>query len=405
MNRSLPRLALLIAGPIILAGSACVFLTEPARGQPGSRPAETSRKVRVLVLEGTPYNRGLTHGKAMKQQIHEVAKLWKEFVAAVFKTDADAFFRRFVRETNFLSAIKKWTPDLVDEIRGMAEGAGVDFDTMLTLQLPDEVFVNGKAIAGEHCTSLGFDKKGTQPACIAQNMDVPAFADGFQVVLHVKEPNSDVEAFVLTQAGCIGFNGMNNHSVGICCNALWMLNSSRDGLPVACIVRGVLKQPTEADAVAFVRNVKHASGQNYIVGGLEHAYSFECSAHKVTRFQPYGRDDVVWHTNNPLANDDCDEPYRALRADPEELEKKEANSRSRLHCVERRMKDNVTARELEHIKGTLSSYPVCCAKKDKYGSFTFASTIMVLGEKPVLHIAPGPPNVTPFESLSFTPAK
>jgi len=48
---------------------------------------------------------------------------------------------------------------------------------------------------------------------------------------------------------------------------------------------------------------------------------------------------------------------------------------------------------------------VCCAKKDKYGSFTFASTIMVLGEKPVLHIAPGPPNVTPFESLSFTPAK
>ena len=97
--------------------------------------------------------------------------------------------------------------------------------------------------------------------------------------------------------------------------------------------------------------------------------------------------------------------YRALRADPEELEKKEANSRSRLHCVERRMKDNVTARELEHIKGTLSSYPVCCAKKDKYGSFTFASTIMVLGEKPVLHIAPGPPNVTPFESLSFTPAK
>src|SRR5262245_30917634 len=100
MNQSLPRLAKLIAGFIILAAGTCVFLVEPAQSQSGSRPAEPGRKVRVLVLEGTPYDRGLTHGKVMKQQIHEVAKLWKEFVAAVFKTDADAFFRRFVRETD-----------------------------------------------------------------------------------------------------------------------------------------------------------------------------------------------------------------------------------------------------------------------------------------------------------------
>jgi hypothetical protein len=36
------------------------------------------------------------------------------------------------------------------------------------------------------------------------------------------------------------------------------------------------------------------------------------------------------------------------------------------------------------------------------GGITFASTIMVLSaDRPELHIAPGPPDVTPYEKLTF----
>src|SRR5205085_8791957 len=136
----------------------------------------------------------------------------------------------------------------------------------------------------------------------------------------------------LTQAGCIGVNGMNNRAIGICCNAVWQLTGSRDGLPVACIVRGVLRQRSEDEAAAFLRQAKHASGQNYLLGGPARAYSFECSAGKVSQFKPADRDDVVWHTNHPLANDDYIESYRALRSRGTELAKSEANTRARLEC-------------------------------------------------------------------------
>jgi predicted choloylglycine hydrolase len=406
MKRVWFRTALVLAISLSLAGVACSPQGESSGEPEATRLAETSSKLKVLVLDGTPHNRGLVHGRAMKDQIHQAVRLWKAELADAFKMDANAFIERFVRQTHFVRAMKKWTPDLVEEIRGLAEGADIDFATMLVLQLPDECFVNGEAIAREHCSSLGFSRSGERPALVAQNMDTPSFVDGFQLVLHVKHPDSDLEAFVLTQAGCIGLNGMNNRAVGICTNALWQLNGSRDGLPVACIVRGVLEQRSEKDAVAFLHRVKHASGQNYVLGGAARAASFECSAGRVERCTPAGRDDVVWHTNHPLVNDEYTTAYRTLRADPKALAKREANTRARLHCLEKRLTGGSAARDVDLVKATLASrdsaqYPVSLPKKGKGTAFTFASTIMVLSDKPVFHVAPGPPDVTAYEALTF----
>jgi isopenicillin-N N-acyltransferase like protein len=363
-----------------------------------------STKLRVLDLEGTPRNRGLIHGRTMKEQIHRIVALWKAELAGAFKTDADRFIAELIRRTDFVSAMSKWTPELLEEIRGLAEGAEIDFETALALQLPDECFVHGASIVGEHCSSLGLSKNAVGPTIIAQNMDTPPFADGFQLVLHVKDAN--LESFVLTQAGCIGLNGMNSRAIAICCNSLWQLNGSRDGLPVACIVRGVLQQRSEEDAIAFLRKVKHASGQNYVIGGPTRAMSFECSAGRVDQFKPNGRDDVVWHTNHPLANNDFIPAYRALRQQPNEQAKSEANTRARLACLEKHLTERGAVRNVDVIKATLSArdsadYPVSRPRKPNSAVFTFASTIMVLSERPEMHIAPGPPDSMPYELLSF----
>ena len=65
---------------------------------------------------------------------------------------------------------------------------------------------------------------------IAQNLDMPGFYDGYQVILHIKHHDSDLESFVYTIAGVIGANGMNSHAIGICCNTLLQLDNCRDGL-------------------------------------------------------------------------------------------------------------------------------------------------------------------------------
>jgi hypothetical protein len=68
---------------------------------------------------------------------------------------------------------------------------------------------------------------------------------------------------------------------------------------------------------------------------------------------------------------------------------------------------------LGHIKEILTSkdsteHPICGSKgKDDFytrlGMFTFASTIMVLGDEPALHVSFGPPDRAPYRRFVFGP--
>jgi isopenicillin-N N-acyltransferase like protein len=361
-----------------------------------------SKGVRVITLEGTPYARGLQHGTALKNEIHALLRLWKAVLQKDYHLEAAAFTRRFLKKTDFLSAMKRWTPDLIEEVKGIAAGAGVDFETMLLFQLPDEYWVNGRDIVADRCTGLGMSCQGKEPTIIAQNLDVESFRDGYQIVLHIKHADSDLEAFVLSFPGLIGANGMNNKGVGICCNTLSQLAYCRDGLPVNCVIRGLLEQRTLDEAIAFLHRIKHASGQNYLVGGRDRATSFECSAGKVCAFQPAGRRDVVWHTNHPLVNDDYNAAHRQSLA---RHKNPKPGSSVRLQCVEQRLAKMPSPWGIDVFKATLSShdsaeFPICVSR-GRGDVITFASTIMVLGERPELHIAPGPPDAAAYATLTF----
>jgi hypothetical protein len=371
---------------------------------PGAEPKTAEPRLPTLLLEGPPRQRGLTHGKALKEQIHELLKLWKADLAARYKVDASAFLKKFLERTDFPAAMKKWTPDLLDEIAGIAAGAGADPDTILGFQLMDEYLVHGPGLADDHCSSLGVARRGDRPSIVAQTLDLEGFRDGFQAVLHIRYPGSKLEALVVTHAGLIGWNGMNSRAIGVCCNTLGQLAYCGDGLPVNCVVRGLLERETEAAAVDFLRRVKHASGQNYLIGGPDKVHDFECSAGKLIRFTPAAGPDVLWHTNHPLVSDDYNAVHRKALA--EKATMKEANSRTRLQTLEKRLDKGATRPDIDGIKAILASkdsaeYPVCRPLKNAQDNFTFASTIMVLSAKPVLHLAPGPGNIRVYRTLSF----
>jgi isopenicillin-N N-acyltransferase like protein len=377
-----------------------------ARGHTALAEAlEEPKRLQVVTLEGSPLECGLTHGKTLKAAIHALLKVWKADLAERYRMDADAFIKKFLERTNYLPALKNWTPKLIEEIGGIAKGADVDFDTMLVFQLIDEYWVHGSSIAHEHCSSLGISRRGDQPSVVAQNMDLEGFRDGFQTVLHIKQAGSVLEQLVLTHAGLIGLNGMNNRSLGICCNTLNQLVPCADGLPVACVVRGVLQQQTEEAALKFLRTVKHASGQNYVLGCPAKVYDLECSAGKVKSFAPNTWPEGVWHTNHPLCNDDYTPKHREL-IEKRASENAPDNSAARLQSLRRHLTQDAQTGRLELIRSALAAtdsaqHPVCVPYRNKKDSFTFASTIMILSDKPEFHVSPGPANVYPYQTHSF----
>jgi isopenicillin-N N-acyltransferase like protein len=394
--------------PLRLAGVCLLLLLFVTPSRPADPPAPEKPKahLKVIVLEGSHYDRGLVYGKTLKDEIRQLMKRWKDNLRETYKMDPEAFIKKFYAKTDYVSAMKSWTPDLLEEVKGLADGVGVDQETMLVFQFVDEYWVNGEDIAAGKCSALGVGRRGTHPAMVAQNLDIEGFNDGAQVVLHVKHQDSDLESFIFASAGMVGANGMNNHGIGICANTLAQLSHGRDGLPVACIIRGVLQQKTFEAAVDFLHQIKHASGQNYLIGGPQKVASFECSHGRVTRFGPAEGSDIVWHTNHPLANDDYDVKYRQYLEKHKDAGKKPSSTTARFDCLTTRLKQNGSTIDLESIKAILKShdsgeFPICRPLKTQSGVYTFGSMIMVLSDKPELHIAPGPPDVVPYQTLSF----
>ena len=372
----------------------------------------TASTIPVLKLKGSARERGRMHGEALRGPIQELVGKWKFELESVWG-NPDVYIREFLGDTRFTDAIDRWTPALMDEVKGIGEGAGIDFDSIFAFQCIDEEWwysrnrkAGMKIPSFDKCSVIGVYGQDS-PVFVAQNMDIMAYEDGYQILLHIKEENSDTESLVFSQAGLIALNGMNNHRIAECVNALLQLDQSIDGLPVAFVNRGILKQKTYEDAVHFVTSVKPASGQAYTIGGPDKAVTFECSAKRAVAFKPYPGATRLYHTNHPLVNPD----QRIFEIFLKRIGLKPSdwypNSGTRYNTLEKRLSDLKSPLTLQTITEALSSHddpknPVCRHKnEDGTGGFTFGCSIYELGPKPRLHLAPGPPCSTPFETYTF----
>jgi isopenicillin-N N-acyltransferase-like protein len=368
----------------------------------------------VIVLEGSPRERGLIHGETLRSEIHKAVAVWKDTLAEDLGSDPDEYLEEFVGATSFEGAIDRWTPGLMDEVRGLAEGANLDFKTVYAYQLADEDWwyrrnknLGVRLPTGEKCSALGVVGEDGLPTFVGQNVDLPKFYNGSQALFLVKHPDSDLQSYQFTDAGFIAACGVNNRSIGLCVNTLIQLDPSLDGLPVAFVVRGVLERTSFDDAVQFVKTVKHASGQNYTVGAPGAVRSFECSANEVVRFTPHSGGSWVCHTNHAIVNQDQGvfKEQIADKMPADAVERGLKNTTSRYDAVYNRM-NTPDPKTLDVLKSALMSHddpenPVCNHVLEDVGAFTAWSVIYELTDTPKVHFTVGPPCPSEYQTLRF----
>lgn len=382
-------------GPV--PGRAAEFSAE---GIPGASPA-----LGVLDLFGTARERGRVHGESLREKIRELSAIWKSHLGRPENVTPDAYVERFLSDTDFETAIARWTPDVLEEIRGIAEGSGLPYRTALAMQLVDEEWwysANGGTVPKpasaerEKCTVIGVAKTGANPTLLAQNLDLPAFCVPFVTILRIRSRENDLEALVPSYAGLVALNGVNSRGVAVAVNALLQLADSGSGLPVACVIRGILERKTLDDAERFVREVRHASGQAYSIAGPERVVCYECSGSKAVRFEPAPGAARFVHTNHPLANDDLSPLGRKLaegKIDPPGPR----NSAARYRAAECRIVEEKGAAGVEEIRAALGSHdsktdPVCRHVDGPGSGATAVTTIFALeAGAPRLLAAPNPP--------------
>ena len=340
----------------------------------------------ILHLNGSPYENGFQHGSIMKSRIIELIGLWKKDIEGVYHIPADEFINVFLDSTDYVSTIVKLNPDLLEEIRGIGKGAGIDFKTIFAFQLLDEIWANAKLLdLPHHCTSVGVNnyKKDGGPNYIAQTVDITPFYHGYGILLDIKDKNTASRKLIFSFVGFVGINGLNKN-IGIIGNTVLNLKSSLNGVPVCCVVRCVLGKESFSEAVDFIRRIKHASGANYIIGSKADLISLECAEDLVTEYWPDTTRLYTYHANNPLTNTSYNPAYltssRNTHISVHDL---------RFETMESSIIKNKTV-DLALIEGVLSKKPIC-------NDNTWVSVIMEFGyNHGILRITPGKPDSTEY---------
>ncbi|MBL0025797.1 MAG: hypothetical protein IPO98_12740 [Saprospiraceae bacterium] len=368
---------------------------------------KTNRELKIVNFSGSGYELGLQHGKALKKEIGEIISAWKINTSNELGKDADIVLESFYKYAYFDEAIKQWTPELYEEIKGIAKGSEQQFNDVLVLNLLDEFWIYINNLNNHHCSAAGFPARNGHPAYISQNMDLEKYTDGFQVLMRLNRTAKSPEQLILTYPGLIALNGLNEDGIGVCVNTLMQLKAAPSGLPVAFVIRHILNSTDKNDLLSFIQTVHHASGQNYVIGIKGEVFDFEASANKVARFNPKNENGSIYHTNHPIVNEDIKPWFKQF--DPrlsEELKPMNSNSYLRFKAVEKRVKTNLNVNE-SIIKEALQpkddkNNPVCRPHNENERAFTFSSIIMSLGEKPNIQILAGPPDESDYKKFDFS---
>jgi isopenicillin-N N-acyltransferase like protein len=257
----------------------------------------------LIEVSGPPRERGRQYGEQAKARIlrgieHysgqlETSKLgWPDIktIVATFEPTIAAF------EASYL-----------DEMKGIAEGAGVDYEAIVLLNARTEILKLADRrrkglpaqIDPDGCTGLAVMPAAAAAGRVihAQNWDWKAECAETAVVLRVlREDGPDLLTF--TEAGGLARSGMNAAGVSITAN---YLESDRDykqiGVPLALLRRKALEQEQLALAMRIVYATAKSASNNVMVSHANGVViDFECAPDET--FQIHAQGGVLVHANH-----------------------------------------------------------------------------------------------------------
>jgi isopenicillin-N N-acyltransferase like protein len=218
---------------------------------------------RVLHIKGQPYEMGYQQGALLRDDIRENIRYLFEVKAKEITLDVKGMKlldpRRVIQ--GIVSQQRKFIPErFFEEMRGIADGAGVDVQDVVVANFIPELF---------HCSGFALGKSATKNGNLYHGRILDYGCDWRlqeHAVLTVAEPRGRIPFVNVTYAGFIGsVTGMNAERISI--GEMGGAGMGHwDGLPMAFLVRMVLEEADELDrGVAIFRNNPRTCEYYYVI--------------------------------------------------------------------------------------------------------------------------------------------
>ena len=267
----------------------------------------TTQHVRV---EGTSYQRGQQYGRQAAARVRRSVQAYQQAFAHFAGWDWATVRREAAR---FEAPIGKFRSAYLEEMRGLADGAGLDLPDVLAINVRTEVMYSAKARQAPRaapqpppeCSAFArVPAPGRDGSTIiGQNWDWLLHSAETLVVLEARP--ADGPGFVtVVEAGLLAKTGMNAAGLGLVTNALVTdADLGEPGLPYHVLLRAILDCATVTEAVRVLAAGPRSSSANYLIAHASGAaLDIEAAPGDFTRLYPrYPQDGLLLHTNHFLA--------------------------------------------------------------------------------------------------------
>jgi isopenicillin-N N-acyltransferase-like protein len=242
-----------------------------------------------IIIKGKPYVRGKSYGQQCKQKIVNNIAYYKNSQTIPKWDDCNEIIKH-----HYIKAIKKYFPSGFEEMKGIADGAGVTLEEIIVINASDELLkwqrrqriqnsLNSYSNGGE-CTGAVCLPKATKSGdvLIGQNWDNSPriLREDFAVILEVyPDPEENIQPFImLSEVGQLGRTGMNINGFGIVGMYLWSTeddfdlkncNNGKGYVPIFLFRRMFIESPTFAIGIHKLTSTPRHVSVNLIIATKE----------------------------------------------------------------------------------------------------------------------------------------
>jgi hypothetical protein len=275
------------------------------------------------------------------------------------------------------AAIAAATPDLADEIGGLADGAGISRSEAVLLQVRREIMGYRRIPTMGDCTS--YARPGADPV-LAQTVDLNGDLDDQIAVLNLGSPTSSRRVLVLSFGGLLGYLGINSGGLAVGLN-LVLGGRWRPGLPPYLAIRHLLDVADSVDeAVKVLADLRLASSRSIMLCDRDRAGFVEVLGDE-TRFHESAE---PVHTNHFL--------------DPDFAPHDEVNvfagnsSRRRFEACRAALAALPAGADAERHFEVLARPPICVPDSGDIRRERTVAAVVAFPGRGELHVRPGDPS-------------
>ncbi|MGI8433985.1 MAG: C45 family autoproteolytic acyltransferase/hydrolase [Nocardioidaceae bacterium] len=366
----------------------------------------------VVTVTGSAYERGRQYGEQARGRVHRSVAQYADMFGYLAGWD---WSRATAEAQRFVPSIDGFAPQYLDEMRGLAEGAGVSLEDIVAVNVRTEVMSAARvraALAGrgmaapEECSVFANSAPG-QHVLAGQNWDWLPFARDTVVVVRAR-PDDGPSYITVVEAGLLAKFGVNSDGFAVMTNALACTEDNGNlGVPYHVMLRALLDCATTQEGLTRLRQAERASSANYLLvdetGDAVDVEARPGGASALHELRP-DRHGMLLHTNHFVSPEFDSIDYADLVASTSQFRLKQMTSQVTATTGD---SDAVEVETFSHALSDHTEFPdSVCRHPDlslppQEQTLTVASAVVDLTERR-MWLSEGPPCERGYEELDVS---